>query len=307
MRFSQLFTIRSGAWILAFITPSLALVVLISILTGGISSSRSFLVEANTTGMSVQFSGLNNAWPLGRATICAPLDRPKRENARGTGPCDERRYTPSENDDLLLEFPDGSSATVLVQGNGGLAIQVSGMSLFGDNTRILVARDDWIAVGAMVFSGQAVIGGQMGSGQQNILLDGRFEVRETSSFSLGGRNRIEVIKSGTLLRGEQASISESGADTTVTGHITWSDNRRSMDVVIVSLPGNTALSLGHIGGDQVSSIQPDWIDYALASPTLVALTLVLSICIGAGQLFFTATSYLRKTNRTSETTTTEGQ
>lgn len=69
------------------------------------------------------------------------------------------------------------------------------------------------------------------------------------------------------------------------------DKTGGMNIVVVPLPGNTFLSLGHIGGDSVSLIEPDWIDHAVASPILQALTFILTVCIGTSQLLFGAINY----------------
>jgi len=297
MNLSRIFKLRVGAWILAVTVPGITLILLVAILTGGNLNKRTFLIEAKTTGIDIQFSGLSNAWLLGKVTLCTPLERINRSAPRGSSACDERRYLLQENETLLLEFPDKASATVMSGIAGELIITLKGSEIFPDNTRILVSKESWLSMGALAFSGYAVVGGPMGSGQQKILLSGRYEVRETSSFSFGKFNRTEVIKSGQLLRGEQVSITQNETPAPVVGHLTPSENDRGIETVIVSHPGNTALSLGYIGADQTSTIQPDWIDYAIASPTLVALTLVLSVFIGVGQLLFSVTGYLRRTKK----------
>lgn len=285
---------RTGAWVLALIVPLLAISVIIILLTGGSSNTRSFLIEARTTGVTIKFSGLGNVWPLGKVTVCQPLSRPDRTADRGSGQCDHRLYEETHFPDLLLDLSDGGQAIVTVSRGTGLAIAISDIKGFNDRTRILLDVESWQAAGALAFSGGVAIGGEMGSGQKNFVLGGRFEVRESPKIPFGRSGRIDVIKSGQLLRGEQVRIVTPEGPSDVVGHITPAlGDVGGLNVVVVSLPGNTSLSLGYLGGDSASTITPDWIDHAIANPVLIALTFILTMCIGAGQLIFDALGYLR--------------
>jgi hypothetical protein len=251
----------------------------------GVGAVRTFLVDATVRGLDITFEGQTNFWDLGPVTLCVPLDKLNLRAARGDGACDARRYS-EQRDDVSIEWADGASVIVERSGATNFSLTVVGQSTLADRTRIIVAQDNWSMIGTLSFVGNAVLGRPAGSGETRLLLGADYQVREKPF----GSGHTETIKSGTVRKGESVSLIQrgNGAATlaTVYGYITpSSDSPDALDIGIVSQAGEIAMSVRFFGGDTPAQIAPNWIDRTLSSPLVLALAFLLSVGLGAAQLF----------------------
>lgn len=295
------FSKGKGAAVLAFSGIGLAgclSLLAIAAISLGFGSTRTFVVEAQTTGIQITFSGQANDWALGKVVVCTPRPRADPKLPRGTGVCDARGYTEEVLGDLRLVWTHDATVTVTTSSNAGqavrLVLEISGQDGIADRTRVMLDAARWAEAGALTFNGTARIGEQLASGETKMLLHGSFEAREKPVWSA----TTEVLKSGLLRRGEAVSVVYPGADkpapAEVFGHITAADQGGSGFVVgLVSAPGPVWLEVGFFGAAVPTLIAPTWIDRALTSPLVLALAALLSILISALQIVVSAGKAVR--------------
>lgn len=247
---------------------------------------RSFLIEARTTGTSIVFAGIGNAWNFPAATLCAPRAVPDLRRAEaGEGPCGADLYVITALSDETLDWPDGASVDVHLDSDGAFVIEL--LHPIGERpagTLIVVAPEAWAIQGALTFRGTLSVGEVMASGARHFLLDGRWEARESGWAISLFRGVTEVVKQGALSLGAEASIIAGDGPAIMYGHLTPSGAGAAMTVTAISQPGDTALRLVHFGFEKPSVIRPDWIDTALASPFLLALVALLGLLTSVTQV-----------------------
>jgi hypothetical protein len=249
----------------------------------GLGVVRTFVVDANVSGLDIRFQGQTNYWDLGVATVCAPLETPDFHGKRGDGSCDLRRYSEAHGE-LAVEWKDGATAQIEVEGNKGLVLTVSDQGNLRDGTRIMVPGSSWTSIGVLSFVGEATLGQPAGSGETKLVLSGSYQVREKPVWS----TRTETIKSGDLRKGESIALVQRLNGEVhmapVYGYITPGLAHANMlDVGIVSQSGQVAMQVRYFGGKTAAEIAPNWIDRTLSSPLVLALAFILSMGIGAAQ------------------------
>ena len=269
------------------IFAGVAIVVFASIvgLALGVGAVRTFLVDATVRGLDITFEGQTNFWDLGPITLCVPLEKLNLRAARGDGACDARRYT-EQQDDLSIEWADGASVIVERNSLASISLTVAGQSTLADSTRIIVPQANWAVIGTLSFVGNAVLGRPAGSGETRLLLGADYQVREKPF----GSGHTETIKSGTVRKGESVSLIQranaKATLATVYGYITPSSEvADALDIGIVSQAGEIEMSVRFFGGDTPAEIAPNWIDRTLSSPLVLALAFLLSVGLGAVQMF----------------------
>ncbi len=270
-------------WAVLLTTPLMLAALLAMIFSSSFGRSRSFILDATATGAQIRFEGSGNAWPLGEGRVCAPRPRPDLRAARGEGFCDGRLFAEKALEGAAVIWPEGAQARLALDAQGALIVTAKGAQGLPDGARIRLAPEEWRKAGALVFTGHAVLGGQMASGETALLLGGRYEARESAMFGLGGAT--ETVKSGELRRGERASLVTREGPASGFGHVTaGGEDDEGFHIVSVAKPGDTILQIEYLGGERPNFVKPNWIDYALSSPFFVALALILSLVIGVGQL-----------------------
>jgi hypothetical protein len=275
---------------------SLFALVVIILVAAGIGSTRSFIVDAQTTAVTISFRGSTNDWALGPATICLP-QRLDSRRARGDGLCDSRRYLEHNETDLRLTWPAGSEVRVFSSAAGRPVLTLLSDGPLPKDTRILLPKDALTQLGALSFYGHARIGQPVVSGEQQLLLLGTYEARERPFWS---RN-TEVLRSGMLRRGESVEILRDGtADSPPAlqfGHISAEpDGTLGFHVSIASEAGKPVLRLVNYGGISTTTLAPSWIDRALNSTLILALALLLSLAVNFGQFLVSALELLARTH-----------
>lgn len=285
---------RAGIQVLAVAALAAAVLVIVMIVLAGTGGERTFVVEARATGAAITFEG-EHAWDLGPARVCEalPLHEVRPGVARGDRPCAPGRYREARALGGPIDWEPGGRALVEVRPSGDLEILAAGARGLPDGSRVLVPAEAWRGAGAQRFVGAMAVGDEAG-----LLLEGRYEARQAPSLLPGGRP--DVVKGGPLLRGGDVAIVERGGDegyapAEVFGHLMAADpDRLGLHVVAVSRPGDTALEVVHPGAAGRLLIRPDIVDHALASPLLIALTVILTLVVGVMQLVLGTIDFLKE-------------
>lgn len=305
-------------WLGALSPLALVAVVAVIVWESVRDPQRTFIVSARTTGATIVFDGLANAWPLGPAVLCERLPNNELDPDRLTPPdepCDQTAYknvtgdhADARTNHVQIDWPDGGDpgtpdlrqARLLTNESGDLEITLDGATDLKSGTRAILTRENWRSVGALAFIGSATIGNAIGSGERRLLLDGRYEAREPTGLRLSGPV-TQTILEGTLTRGEEVRIVQ-GPDAAPApgyGHLAAAEpDQDGFHIVMISEPGSTELRLSTIGGDgtgtaEATRISPSWVDRTLKGPLLLALAFILTLGIGVSQLSFEAISLLR--------------
>ncbi|MCQ0971981.1 hypothetical protein MLD63_16280 [Paracoccus sp. TK19116] len=240
----------------------------IVLLSAGIGATRTILTEASVTGITIEFSGAGEAWALPAASICTPLERKRPRTERGNGVCDRRGYS-EQSGPLIIAWREGSRVVVQRTDQEQLALTVEGVPGLADTSRIVVDRKTWRSLGALTFTGFAVLGQPVDDGQTDLILNGEYEIRERSPFLAS----TETIRTGSLRRGETASVVDlrSRVSALQFGVLTFNEEDRAIRVSMVSETGRIGMQLEFYGSVDPIVIAPSWVDRALVSPTILAL------------------------------------
>lgn len=205
---------------------------------------------------------------------------------------------------LTLEWLDGTPAVLRAEAAPvGPRLRIMLPNGLGDTyapgTEIVVSSDLTSPIGALLFSGEAVLGTVLGSGERYFLHSATWEARQTSWATRLLRSSTEKVMTGEALRGAELSVVERYRDhwwqvwrdrrpATVFGFLALSPNVEeglpSLSVTLVSEPGSTELQVGYYGLADASLIRPDLLDTTATSVLLIAAIAFLSLASAATQL-----------------------
>jgi len=282
------------------------------------NEKRTILLDVETRAATLSFTAQANAWTLQNATICLPRETgfdPTR--AAGIGGCDERRFDVSEPSDITIRWSEGTTVEVTHDVNGlAVVIMSNGPGDFPDGTRIVVEAEDWATQGALPFAAHLTVGSPMRSGLADFLLRGHWEFRQSGwAISPGRPDVSEIIKSGRAVRGSvlkvlehcRAKIVQDGAcvdgltPATMYGHLSQigSGDRTRLQLVALSHPGRTELSLSYFGAAADTLVRPSLIDVAISSPLLLALAVLFSILASLSQVISGMTVSFSRASKTT--------
>lgn len=252
--------------------------------------SRTFIIEAQTTAITLDFKGENNDWFMAGTIACRLRNEPDFTHALNDQNCDARFYDIAEAADLTVQWPRDVQVTLTLTRKGNLRVKILTLGLpdFPEGTILIVPSSEWLEGGALTFSAEMTVGKSISDGERFYLTDGRWEARETGMItSLLRSNVTEVIKTGDFVRGATASVWSGNAPIQMNGHITpgGTPDRPLLELVAVSQPGNLELHVGYPGADIPTIIRPDLVDVALSSPLLLAIAVVLSVLASLSQVF----------------------
>lgn len=258
---------------------TMAMLVLIVILSRGVGASRTIVVSAITDGMEIDFAGHSEVWDLNDVWYCVPLEKRVRSIKRGNGLCDPRGYDQKQGT-IAIHWDDGASVKLWTTLESGWVLKVSGQAAPVDGTLIHLPETVVAKLGALSFSGAARIGEVAGSRETNLLISGSYDIREKPLFS----SATETIKSGDFRRGEKVEVLNSAnkesPEERVYGYLLpTSDDGQKIEVTLVSEPGEAIISVNYFGSRVPISIAPNWIDRSLASPFILALSVLLPIAL----------------------------
>ena len=242
------------------------------------AETRTFILSAETRGVSVVFEG-RNAWFLGPATLCLPRPSPMR--AGGDSPdaaCETRIYEERHDPALTIEWQSGSAITLRHEGARVVIVIDTGSGGLPDGTIVSIDGADLAQQGALKLSGTMRIGEAMAPGVRGFLVGGTYRIRERSILSTWFDRRSDEVKSGELTRGDHVSVVLRRAPPVLApgfGQITVA-GPDSLHAVFQSAAPDAAILVEALGV-QGALIEPDWIDTLLASPYLLVIGGVLGV------------------------------
>lgn len=267
-----------------------------------IGIQRSFLIDAHSSVLQITFDGAN-AWSFPEATICLPRDIPDRNAQPRPGEvCSAIDQAAQQIESLTIPWPDRTVVTLRAEAGAiGTRLRIilpDGMAEeYPPNTEIVLDPAVWQSNGALLFSGNAVLGTVLGSRERYYLHSAHWEARQTSLITGLLRSATDTVMSGDAIRGAQISVAiwdwqqnEWGRErrsATIFGHVTpivAVDGLPAFAVTLVSEPGRTELNVGHYGLDDMATIRPDIIDTAASSVLLIAAIAVISLAAAATQV-----------------------
>jgi hypothetical protein len=258
--------------------PAILVAAFVGVLMANQGMSRTYIIAAETRGAMIAFEGRND-WFLGAATLCVPREAPQR---RGPGPsasamCDPRLYVETQDPSLMVEWPDGAEIILRREAERFFLRTETPVGALPAKTIISLPTDILEVRGALTFSGRMMIGEPIASGSRGHLIAGDYKVRESNRLSSWFGRRSDLVKSGTLTRGDVASVVlfEDGIGASGFGLITAGDGAHLHAVFHSSAP-SAAIKIEALGVRD-AIIKPDWIDTILASPYLLVVGLFLGV------------------------------
>jgi hypothetical protein len=284
----------------------------------------SYVVEAETRGAEIVFTGNSNAWRLDEAVRCLKRDTPlraaPRSDQRQSPLCDPRAYAETDPSTVTIQWRAGDRITARTDETGSLEIRLAaakeaekhktsadavlaktGLEIRADGETetlksgdlLILKPEGWARSGALTFSGRLVIGAEMSSGQAAYLLGGRYEVRDSGVQSWLASEEVHTILKGDLSRGERVRVVSVGDDreergtATSFGHITMRDEdvgKVGFQVTMASQNGDTALEIRRDSRTEPSYVRPDWIDTLDTSPLLIGLIALVTVFANLAQI-----------------------
>ncbi len=259
----------------------------------GLGAVRTIVVSAETASMEIQFSGNAEYWDFGSVVVCEPLAKIDRSKRRGTEICDPRRYA-QKREIVNLNWRDGSHIVVSSTAEGSFEILLKNLSEYKSGTILHFPRSEWSALGALSFSGFAHLGKVALTGETKLLMSGTYDIREKPFLA----NATETIKNGNFRPGEEVGLfhgdGEKQSRTRVYGYVLPSlHDSKMFQVSLVSEPGPSTIFVSYLGGEDRIEIAPNWIDRSIASPMILAISILVPVFLAIAQLVLTATSGLR--------------
>ncbi|MEO0567087.1 MAG: hypothetical protein AAF066_05105 [Pseudomonadota bacterium] len=287
--FSRLMMVRKSNLLPRLKLRLFLMAVLFAVLFVALSAigvSRSFLVEAQTSGAEIKFKDSGTAWYFPQATLCTLRDNPNpRTTSKPDALCAAGWYTETPPQELRLTWPENTRIDLRIDDDRAFVIEIlTDAGLHSKGSLIIIRPEDWQGHAALAFRGAVVIGESMSSGARHYMTTGRWEARETGLAISLLRDSMETVKQGTFARGAQATVYVNDAPALMFGHITpnltsspWSPNADdAFYITMISESGKTELRLFHFGFAEPSVIRPDWIDSTLSSPLLLAAIVILT-------------------------------
>lgn len=258
----------------------------------GVGADRTILISAHSASMEIQFSGDAGFWDLGSVLVCEPLVKIDRSRTRGTDICDPRRYE-QKHEIVSLKWQDGSHIVVSTNEEGSLEILLKNVAEYKSGTILHLPRAEWSALGALSFSGFAHLGQVAATGETKLLTSGAYDIREKPFLM----NATEIIKNGSFRPGEKVGVfrddGKEQSQTRVYGYVLPSQHGpKNFQVSLVSETGPSKISVSYLGGEDRIEIAPNWIDRSIASPLILALSILVPVFLAIAQMLLTATNSL---------------
>lgn len=134
--------------------------------------------------------------------------------------------------------------------------------------------------------GTIVLGGDMGPGADSYLVGGGWEARQRTFVPALGSTSLAAVKTGTFARGSTVEVFAGRSPAVVFGHVTPSLTADPPGFVttLVSEAGRVDLRLRYYGRPGYPTLRPSLIDTVLASPMLLAASIVVTLLASAKDL-----------------------
>lgn len=291
-------------WRSASILGGLGLLALVVLLT--FAADRSVLIEAETSGLRLSFSGEANAWRFDTASRCVLRASPQPRLASGqdaeTAPCSPVLFEIQSLTDHAINWRAGSVVDMVIDSAGALSIHLveRGQTDLPLDSYIIVPAAAWARHGALTFSGTLRLGEPIASGSRNYLHSGRWEMRQSGFATSLIRDIVEVVKRGEVTLGASVEIYSGARPATMFGSITPSHSANSavdMRVTALSQKGPVELQLRYFGLQDPTILRPDWIDRVVSSSTLMGILAIMTFVATGYQLLQSSWSVGRPASR----------
>lgn len=273
-------------------------------------ADQSYVVDAQTRGISLTFDGgAISAWRLGSATIC--MRARSASSVSSTQPtetvpaCPLTHYRPLVQPASEIVWLKGSRIDLQATADGGIAIDLvrtaPGQSVLIEgsavpipaNSRILISQHSWAAHPVLPFSSADIdIGNVPASGEQGIVMSGRYELHQTLPF----RSVPITVDDGLFHTGDSLGFvpgralalpprgAESGYQ--VYGFIApVGGSTGTVSVVAYSALSRATLRIDRLGVE-TRYVEADWTHRAIRDPVLLAIAALLSILVVLSPLGF---------------------
>ena len=262
-------------------------------------TQRSISVSANTEIANIYFNDIS-IWRFSNAILCFPTKRTRASVKTESKPLRETSACGVDQERLTgrfdIEWGRETKIRFAMQTKGDLELLVEqtddnkslvttwGQTIFLQNkSRIVVSKKDFYTLGALEFSGSAVVGDVLGKGNNSILLKGSYEIRE----ALPMRSAIETVRSGTFYPGDQVGFYEDDGDgdrekKNLRGFIHASESEeRGFNINVFASSAHPSWWGGGLKmhltrhGSNPTSLSSRWTDRALADSWAIGLTTIL--------------------------------
>jgi len=249
---------------------------------------RAYLIDADTQGMTIVFDrSAASSWRLTEATICRRLGA--GETAPGGAPnrfCDAGLFAETSVPSLEIEWPAGTRIEIeRHRSDGALTVRITEVpkkppevagQVLPKGTLIFISANGWAGAGALTFSGSVDIGAIPGPGSRDLLLSGRYEIREM----LAGRSTPLTVKQDVLSPGDSVSLvrADGQGGAPVSGFLLRrqsGDTRTGFKVIAFSAFDDVGLRIARLNA-QSTIVKASWTDRALRDPWLLGLAALLS-------------------------------
>ena len=274
------------------------------------AKDRSFLLEAETSGVRLTFHGEANAWNFEEATLCTPRPVPQPRLAAqddGSGVvCSPVLFETRNLTDHAINWRASSTVDVTIDAAGALSIRLvdNRQPDLPDGAFIVVPANAWARHGALTFSSALRIGDTIASGSRNYLHSGRWEVRQGGLATSLFRDAVEVVKRGDFTLGASVEVYSGSEPATLYGSLT-SSGEAGIHLVALSQRGPVELKLGYFGLHEPTVLRPDWIDRVTSSSTLIALVALMTfVATGYQIVLFSRMAEIMTARRNASPTTT---
>lgn len=257
-------------------------VFLIGVIAGTSPNNRTFSLKALTFGAEIAFKGHQNTWRFDAVWVCRPRDvpDPRLLSASEHSLCNEGVYVAEQFEDHLLHWDDGEDVKIDIHNTGALQLTIlaSPFDRKQEGTLYLIPKQDWQRAGALTFKGVLTVGGEMGTGSKDYLIDATWEALQSGFWTSLLRNTTEVVKTGVVFPG--ASIDFVAPDQSVTsyGHITPdAEGPSPFRVAALTERANVSLRASYFGLEEPTVFKPDMIDEVSSSAIIIALAVLMSL------------------------------
>lgn len=277
-----MFLFRGLTWGLVRLVPQALILVLTFVLLVDAVwvRSRSFLIEAETTTLSVTLAA-EVLWPVNSSTLCLPGSGRHRV---GDVLCGRNQPKPVDG---ILNFQAGDILEVRVERNKGLVVQSKSDADALQGGFLLIPLDAWMQSGLLTLRGIFTVGKPPNTGgAPELLLSGRYEARENTMLMRGFAERSIVTTQGMLMRGAVVNAESVGGEPVVASAVISAGGDADNPVlhtVLVTESGETTLVIDFPGVEPVR-VSPGFMDRILQNPILLMLAFLLPIGLGGGQL-----------------------
>ena len=278
-----------GALSTGLLALGLAFFIIFLVTTAILPPERTVTVEARTWKAAIVFSGDTTGWTLVGAKQCRP-NGPCPPDCAGPDPCG----MPTAQG---LRWPTGASAELVLR-DDGVVVTAQDVKAIGlpEGSRFFFPSQAFATLGVQAFTGTLSLGEIPRSGRREHLSAGRYEFRQRSFIASKLGRKSDIVLAGTLTPGDlvvpcilgdwrsgcRLAAGRPVSQVTMSGIIALSTDPDQPGLVVTATSrlDDVALFIAGFGRaspeEESRLIRPDWVDAVIASPTFLAVTLILT-------------------------------